>query len=456
MRPVRAESPPHHRAALEAVAPNDVVRRVVGEHLSEFLDRVRTELGRGPPPFVETALRGLVRCGDFTGGFVRLRCERCRADRIVPFSCKSPLCPSCAGRAMADRAAWLVDRVLRNDIGWRQVVVTFPPELAVGLCFASDSASRVTRVCARSLSEWQRARAACPLLARTASVVWLQRFSDGLGSWFHLHFLVPEGVFVERPGALSLSFEPHPPPTPAEVRELAATVARRVTRLVRRRQRMGDDSALRFRLASQPASLHRGPARPPPSRVRHQHGLCATHQGFSVHAATHVAPNRPGSLERLVRYMARPPVSNQRLHIRRDGRVEVALKRTRRNGVSRLIFEPLAFVARLAALVPPPGRHGVRYYGCLSSASPLRRRAVPDPPDPTPTRPTAPARPQRMPWAALLQRTFHLDILSCPCGGRLRPIAVLTEPTVVQAALAAIIMSQSPPRGPPAHQAVAI
>jgi hypothetical protein len=34
---------------------------------------------------------------------------------------------------MAERAAWLVDRVLRNDIGWRQIVVTLPAPLAVGL-----------------------------------------------------------------------------------------------------------------------------------------------------------------------------------------------------------------------------------------------------------------------------------------------------------------------------------
>jgi hypothetical protein len=32
------------------------------------------------------------------------------------------------------------------------------------------------------------------------------------------------------------------------------------------------------------------------------------------------------------------------------------------------------------------------------------------------------------PWAALLKRTFHVDVLHCPnCQGRMRLLAVLTE-----------------------------
>ncbi|MFT5433102.1 MAG: hypothetical protein ACI9OJ_003807, partial [Myxococcota bacterium] len=35
-----------------------------------------------------------------------------------------------------------------------------------------------------------------------------------------------------------------------------------------------------------------------------------------------------------------------------------------------------------------------------------------------------------MAWAELLQRVFLVDILECPCGGRLRIIAVITRPDV--------------------------
>ena len=37
------------------------------------------------------------------------------------------------------------------------------------------------------------------------------------------------------------------------------------------------------------------------------------------------------------------------------------------------------------------------------------------------------------PWAALLQRTFEIDVLACPgCGGRLRLLATIEDPEVVR------------------------
>jgi hypothetical protein len=46
-------------------------------------------------------------------GFTRLRCADCTFERLVPFSCKRRgFRPSCGGRRMAERAAYLVDEVL--------------------------------------------------------------------------------------------------------------------------------------------------------------------------------------------------------------------------------------------------------------------------------------------------------------------------------------------------------
>jgi len=47
-------------------------------------------------------------------GFLRLHCDTCRKDRLLPFSCKGgrAFCPSCGGRRLADTAAHLVDRVI--------------------------------------------------------------------------------------------------------------------------------------------------------------------------------------------------------------------------------------------------------------------------------------------------------------------------------------------------------
>ncbi len=97
---------------LDPTGHESVAAVVVAEHLDELLERVSTEAGRSLPDFVVRELRAMTGCGDFARGFARLRCADCRADRIVPFSCRTRLCSSCAARRMSDTAAWLVDRVL--------------------------------------------------------------------------------------------------------------------------------------------------------------------------------------------------------------------------------------------------------------------------------------------------------------------------------------------------------
>ena len=47
------------------------------------------------------------------------------------------------------------------------------------------------------------------------------------------------------------------------------------------------------------------------------------------------------------------------------------------DGTTFVDLEPLALIARLAALVPPPRRHLTRYCGALSSHARLRSQIVP-------------------------------------------------------------------------------
>jgi len=56
-------------------------------------------------------------------------------------------------------------------------------------------------------------------------------------------------------------------------------------------------------------------------------------------------------------------MATERLSLLPDGRVLYALKNRWRDGTTHVAFEPVDFVARLAALVPPPRFHLVRYSG---------------------------------------------------------------------------------------------
>ena len=350
---------------------------LVRRHLPEFEERVAEQADRKVPGYVIDQLRALSQCGDFTRGFVHFKCGKCDKDRVFPFVCRSKLCPSCSGRTMAERAAWLVDRVLYGEARWRQYVITFPAPLAVGLCFREALAKAVTRVCMRVLFEYQKARADphAQGTPRPGAVVWVQRFSDGAGSWLHLHVLAPDGVFRQLPDSLDVPFEPQPPPNSQEVTDLVRTIATRVDGLLRRRAPAAPDDPLLER--------------------------CGVKRTGDTSVASGALGRRRGSI--------------------------------------------------LAALIPRPKTNSVLYFGCLSAASPIYRAVVPAPPDPTPTHPVAPPRPAVMPHAHLLLRVFLIDVLACPCGGRLRVVQTVTDPDVVQAILAGIILSnQAPPRAPPA------
>src|SRR5439155_27036781 len=105
---------------------------------------------------------------------------------------------------------------------------------------------------------------------------------------------------------------------------------------------------------------------------------CASVDGFSLHANVAVhAEDRP-RLERLARYCARPPICMERLERLADGRLLYRFKRPWRDGTTHIVMEPLEMLEKLAALVPAPKAHLVRYSGLLAPAAKWRSRVVPE------------------------------------------------------------------------------
>jgi hypothetical protein len=103
-----------------------VLYRVVHDTLETFLAHARETYAAPLPRYVERELRGYMRCGVFAHGFTRCHCDACGSDLLVAFSCKGRgLCPSCAGRRMANTGAHLVDRVLPG-VPVRQFVLSLP------------------------------------------------------------------------------------------------------------------------------------------------------------------------------------------------------------------------------------------------------------------------------------------------------------------------------------------
>ena len=106
-------------------------------------------------------------------------------------------------------------------------------------------------------------------------------------------------------------------------------------------------------------------------------GRChARHNGFDLHAELCVPADRRDRLERLCRYVLRPPVAQDRFGLTADGHVRLTLKRPWANGTTHLEFEPLDLLARLAALTPRPRINLVLYHGVLAPRAAWRALVV--------------------------------------------------------------------------------
>ena len=213
-----------------------VLYGVVAGHVEAFLAR-QWERDRLVPRFVEMGFRSFLDCGILARGFLRVHCDVCRLDRLVPYSCKCRrFCPSCCGRRMANTAAHLVGRVF-PEVPVRQWVLSVPFGLRYLLAYDSFLVGDVLQIWLRAVFASIRRRAGIPASnrrARCGAVTFIQRFSDTLNLDPHFHTIVLDGIYVEN-GCGRLVFRHVPSPGDAEVALVVERVRRSVARLMERR-----------------------------------------------------------------------------------------------------------------------------------------------------------------------------------------------------------------------------
>jgi hypothetical protein len=70
--------------------------------------------------------------------------------------------------------------------------------------------------------------------------------------------------------------------------------------------------------------------------------------------------------------ISRPAVSEKRLLLTRNGNICYQLKTPYKDGATHVIFEPLDYIDRLAALVPKPRVNLTRFHGVFAPNSKCR------------------------------------------------------------------------------------
>ena len=484
------ECPPHYEPRRPEAT---TLYRVFQRDLETFLAQAQDEDGRCLPGFVERELRRFLECGILAHGFARVRCRDCAEDLLVPYSCKlRGFCPSCCGRRMASTAAHLRDAVLPL-VPIRHAVFTLPAPIRFLLVYRPVLADVCLARYLRTLFEWatERTRASVDPRTGCGAVTIIQRFSSNLGLFLHWHSLLLSGVFV--PGSAgALTFHPLPDPGAADLRQLEARLARDIVECLEKKGVLEEGEiaipAEEFQANTllqecQSASLQNrvafGPRRGLPIRRESAVPLARCFEavrvgstsGFSFFLGQPIGPDDRDRLERVARYISRPPLTDERLSFTADGKVRLSLSRPAKDGTTALIFDGPELIERLAALIPPPRRNLLRYHGILApnaawrSSSVVPRsgtssdRAAPPPPGtgsgpwtlpaqlpPRPRRGAPRTGPRWLRWAELLRRVFRIDVLECPkCHGRREVIGFVVDPESIHAILSHLGLPTAPP-----------
>ena len=205
--------------------------------------------------------------------------------------------------------------------------------------------------------------------------------------WFHFHLLVIDGVYIPRENAPPL-FRRVKAPDRTELEILVQRISQRVGRCLERIGLLVRDAeadylnlappedhdpmaqlignSITYRIAVGPQQGKKAfmlrtltpLTGPDPASER-----VAKASRFSLHAGVNCEAHQLEKRERLCRYISRPPVAIKRLSLSRHGKVVYTLKTPYRDGTTQVVFEPIDFIARLAALVPKPRVNLTRYHG---------------------------------------------------------------------------------------------
>jgi Putative transposase len=168
-----------------------------------------------------------------------------------------------------------------------------------------------------------------------------------------------------------------------------------------------------------------------------QNSVLGKVDGFSLHAGVAAKAHERSKLERLCRTISRPAVSEQRLSLTESGKIRYELKTPYRNGTTHIIFEPLDFISKLAALVPVPRVNLIRYHGIFAPHHAHRAEIVNTTDDKKQHTQAEDVKSEtvkrvKMTWAQRLKRVFDIDIKVCEtCGGEVKIIACIEDQTVI-------------------------
>lgn len=473
--------PQKHVHTYQARQPEDTaLYKVLAEHIETFIAQREMD-GKGLPEFVVKELRGFLRCGILQYGFLRTKCKACDFERAVPFSCKGRgFCPSCCGKRMAEKAFHLIDNVL-PDAPYRQWVLSLPIPLRFWMATNKKLTSKVHQIASKEITAYYTRVAKSKGIENPlpGSITFIQRFGSACNLNTHFHLVALEGVYTQPHTEDAIPrFVAFEPPTDQEVCEVIEKIATKTIKFLRKKSYLREEGeevlrpdldplfqdhpgmteAMAASIQSKIAFGERagGKVRRVGSGFGYEEETplvkgtqCATINGFNLHAKVGVPAFARDRLLQLIKYVTRPPISNERLTRQENGELLYELKTPWSDGTTAILLSPEELCEKIAALVPPPNSHLTRYSGVFSSHSKWRKKIVPCSEKRTGFCPDGGADRRKVKnhrWAKLLARTFKVDVGTCPrCGEDMEIMGGVQDLGEVQRYLRHVGMKEHPP-----------
>jgi hypothetical protein len=421
------------------------------------------------PDYVLNEFDSYLKCGILEHGFIKLECETCNTTQLVAFSCKKRgFCPSCIGKRMNEGSLFLVDHVFPK-VSVRQWVLSFPMPVRFWMARNPQLMSSLLNIYMRAIHRFYKQSVREALGSdvgrskmQTGSITVIQRFGSALNLNVHFHSLFLDGAYVTLPNG-EIEFFELPPMTTQQVQSVLEKIQ---TRMIRHLQKHGlvarseadgggdqsvDETPLISEVQGASVLYKISQGKNAGQKIRKigslgtkgEEAFAVAHLsailgGFSLHATVFIEKDHRDRLQKLCKYLLRPPVAENRLKKLNNGEILFEMKASWGDGTRAILFSPKELIEKLVAIIPQPRIHQIRFHGILAPSATDRERVVPSKLktpiqkemfQPSPKRTTP-----RLSWAELLKRTFQMDMNECAiCGGTVKFVkAVIKRDEIIE------------------------
>jgi len=362
--------------------------------------------------YLITAVEKFLECSNPHNGFSYVECsnENCRNSYVVPFSCKSEICPSCSEKQVLEFSDWLTNEVL-FDVKHKHTVLTMPMEVRGYfqkepqlLSYLSSSAGQMLIDLSREavMGKYNKGlKRIIPDDAKPGIIVRIETAGGSLNFNPHFHCIETEGCYspsAEEDRYYTGGFVPY-----NVIRHKWMNV---VLNLL-----------VNFGKMSKPEA----------EVIRKKYK-----KGFNVNSQIRDHIGDKDLMYRQAQYIQKAPLSETRIvdYNRTTKKVTIKFRRKdfddKHKGYSTETMSALELMARLIQHIHYPKMHYTKYFGQYSVKRRGMRRKQEKLSNPNDTFKNR--KEYRSSWAKLIWKVYGKDPLKCPfCGCEMKVKEIVTE-----------------------------